>query len=205
MAPEDGGRKQRLTLMSTERWAFSPETYAVTARRDEWSNALARLSMESESTATEEVAGALTVRRFAGSFTVAHLAAPPQILLAVPGQTAAMGWLATPLEGDVHLAGGNRPSKLLTDDVVFGDVPVLTPLVIRAHSRLLMVGFSTARPCGRACSMRSPPVTYDCLRMQLEHACYLASCGRYRRPWRTCRRRWRGRSRRASSIFWHKC
>jgi acetamidase/formamidase/AraC-like DNA-binding protein len=147
MAPEDGsrgGRKQRLTLMSPERWAFSPETYAVTARRDEWSNALARLSMESESTATEEVAGALTVRRFAGSFTVAHLAAPPQILRATPGQTAAMGWLATPLEGDMHLAGGNRPSKLLTDDVVFGDVPVLTPLVIRAHSRLLMVGFSTA-------------------------------------------------------------
>jgi hypothetical protein len=190
--------------MSPERWAFSPETYAVTARRDEWSNALARLSMESESTATEEVAGALTVRRFAGSFTVARLAAPPQILLATPGQTVAMGWLATPLEGDVHLAGGNRPSKLLTDDVVFGDVPVLTPLVIRAHSQLLMVGFSTATLRTRML-YAVPPVTYGCLRMQSEHACFPACCGRYRRPWRTCRRRWRGRSRRASSIFWRRC
>ena len=52
-----------------------------------------------------------------------------------------MRWLATLIEGDVHLAHKNRRLKLAPDDVVFGDVTALTPLVIRAHSQLLLLGF----------------------------------------------------------------
>jgi acetamidase/formamidase/AraC-like DNA-binding protein len=128
--------------MSPERWAFSPETYAVTARRDEWSNALARLSIECESTVSDDVAGTLAVRRFAGSFVVARLAAPPQILLASQAQTSAMRWLVAPLDGDLNLANGGRAATFAPDELAFGDISTLTPLVIHAASRLLLVGFS---------------------------------------------------------------
>ena len=141
--------------MSPERWAFSPETYALTARRDEWSNALARLSMECEATTTDDVAGTLTVRRFAGSFTAARLSAPPQIISA-RAAASAMRWLATPLEGEVHLAHDNRPSKLAPDDILFGDVSALTPLVVHTHSQLLLVGFPTSALRSRLLNSLSP-------------------------------------------------
>jgi AraC-like DNA-binding protein len=147
--------------MSPERWAFSPETYALTARREEWSNALARLSMECEATTTDDVAGTLTVRRFAGSFTAARLAAPPQIISTSATPTSSMRWLATPLEGDVHLAHGGRPFKLAPDEIVFGDVSALTPLVVRTHSQLLLVGFPTPSLHNRLLDSVSP------LRVQL--------------------------------------
>ena len=130
--------------MSPERWAFRPETYAVAARRDAWSNALARLAMKWEATIGDDVAGTLTVRRFAGSFTAARLAAPPQIILTTPAQKPAMRWLAMPLEGDMHLAQNDRRSKLAPDDVVFGDPSAFTPLVIHTHSQLLFLGLPDA-------------------------------------------------------------
>jgi acetamidase/formamidase/AraC-like DNA-binding protein len=147
--------------MSPERWAFSPETYALTARREEWSNALARLSMECEATTTDDVAGTLTVRRFAGSFTAARLAAPPQIISTSATPPSSMRWLATPLEGDVHLAHGGRPFRLAPDEIVFGDVSALTPLVVRTHSQLLLVGFPTPSLHNRLLDCVSP------LRVQL--------------------------------------
>jgi acetamidase/formamidase/AraC-like DNA-binding protein len=128
--------------MSPERWAFSPETYAVTARRDEWSNALGRLSIECESTVSEDVAGSLAVRRFSGSFVVVRLAAPPQILLGSQAQTSTMRWLVAPLDGDLHLTNGGRAATFAPDELAFGDISALTPLVIRTASRLLLVGFS---------------------------------------------------------------
>jgi acetamidase/formamidase/AraC-like DNA-binding protein len=130
--------------MSPERWAFRPETYAVAARRDAWSQALARLAMKWEATVGDDVAGTLTVRRFSGSFTAARLAAPPQIILATPAQKPAMRWLAMPLEGDMHLAQNDRRSKLAPDDVVFGDPSAFTPLVIHTHSQLLFLGLPDA-------------------------------------------------------------
>jgi AraC-like DNA-binding protein len=128
--------------MSPERWAFSPETYAVTARHDEWSNALARLSIECESTTSDDVAGTLAVRRFSGSFVAARLAAPPQILLASRAQTSALRWLVAPLDGELHLANGGRATVFAPGELAFGDISTLTPLVIRTASRLLLVGFS---------------------------------------------------------------
>lgn len=67
---------ERVDPMSPKRWAFSSETYAVAARRDAWSEALARLSLKCEETVSEDVAGTLTVRHFAGSFTAARLTDP---------------------------------------------------------------------------------------------------------------------------------
>jgi hypothetical protein len=148
--------KRKVTPMSPERWAFSPETYAVTARRDEWSNALARLSIECESTVSDDVAGSLAVRRFSGSFVVVRLAAPPQILLAKDAQISTMRWLVAPLDGDMHLANGGRAATFAPDELAFGDISALTPLVIRTASRLLLAGFSAATLRTRMLDALSP-------------------------------------------------
>src|SRR5258708_20084273 len=126
-------------LMSRKRWAFSPETYTVAARRDAWSEALARLSLKCEETVSEDVAGTLTVRHFAGSFIAARLAAPPQIILTMPPQESVTRWLALLLEGDMHLARGDQRAKLAPNDVVFGGASEFTPLVIHTNSHLLVL------------------------------------------------------------------
>jgi acetamidase/formamidase/AraC-like DNA-binding protein len=125
--------------MSPKCWAFSPETFTVAARREAWSEALARLSLKCEETVSEDVAGTLTVRHFAGSFTAARLAAPPQIILTMSPQESMTRWLALSLEGDMHLARGDQRSKLAPNDVVFGDATEFTPLVIHTNSQLFVL------------------------------------------------------------------
>src|SRR5260370_42024876 len=106
--------------MSPKRWAFSPETYTVAARRDARSEALARLSLKCEETVSEDVAGTLTVRHFAGSFTAERLAAPPQIILTMPPQETATRGLALSLDGSMQLARGDHLCNLAPNAVVFG-------------------------------------------------------------------------------------
>jgi acetamidase/formamidase/AraC-like DNA-binding protein len=142
--------------MSPERWAFSPETYAVTARGDAWSNALARLSFKCETTVSEEVAGTLTVRCFAGSFTAVRLAAPPQIILGVLPQKTATHWLALSLEGSMHVAEDDRRSPLAPDDIIFGDASAFTPLVIREYSQLLLLALPQSALRARLLDSLSP-------------------------------------------------
>jgi acetamidase/formamidase/AraC-like DNA-binding protein len=129
--------------MSPGRWAFSPETYAVATRQEAWTDALGRLSLTWEATTSSEVAGAITVREFPGSFTAARLAAPPQIIIAAP-QRSATGWLAPAFEGDIHVTRDSRHIRLAPNDIIFGSASVITPLVIHSNAQLLFVVFAEA-------------------------------------------------------------
>jgi acetamidase/formamidase/AraC-like DNA-binding protein len=130
--------------MSPERWAFSAETYTVAERQEAWSNALARLSLQWEETISEDVAGRLTARHFADSFTTARLSAPPQIILTMPPENSATSWMALSLEGDMHVTQGERRLVLEPGDIVFGDGSAVVPFVLRTNSQLLFLVLSPA-------------------------------------------------------------
>src|SRR5262245_2070726 len=127
--------------MSPGRWAFSPETYAVATRQEAWTDALGRLSLTWEATTSSEVAGAITVREFPGSFTAARLATPPQIITAAP-QSRPMGCRALAFGGDVHVARASRYIRLAPNDIIFGSAFSITPLVIHSNAQLLFVVFA---------------------------------------------------------------
>jgi AraC-binding-like domain len=129
--------------MSPGRWAFSPETYAVATRQEAWTDVLGRLSLTWEATTSSEVAGAITVREFPGSFTAARLTAPPQIIIAA-SQRRATGWLALVFEGDIHVARDSRHIRLAPNDIVFGSASAITPLVVHSNAQLLFVVFAEA-------------------------------------------------------------
>jgi AraC-binding-like domain len=130
--------------MSPERWAFSAETYTVAARREAWSNALARLPLRWEETISDDVAGRLMARRFVDRFTTVRLSAPPQIILTTLPHNWVTSWMALSFEGDMHVTQGDRRPVLNPGDFVFGDGSAAVPFVLHTKSQLLFLALSPA-------------------------------------------------------------